>query len=334
MRSKHRHNHRRYVGRRRTERNRSKLTTVLIIIFTLAVIVGSVFLGNHLKKKAEISELNREELPSDTGAPDTGNISGENVEDVILGIRPPESFDASYVSHKNIEEAAGSIADGSAVTVLFRDGKGELLYSSPAAQKLGAQSEDTANPTATDMIAALKAKNCYISAYLYVSELSEENAATSSMVRAFEGALISEIAYAGVNEIVLLGFNASTEEDVRSLCAFSAEMRKKTSLNIPVGVLLPYSFFTLEIGSELCREISRYFEFIAVDYTDAAVSEDLTVSDVIAARIDSMQMYFSRYSVRIVLDTEIEEYESVKQTIADKFVYSQQRIYRAEIFAE
>ena len=110
MRSKHRHNHRRYVGRRRTERNRSKITTVLIIIFTLAVIVGSVFLGNHLKKKAEISELNREELPSDTGAPDTGKISGENEVDVILGIRPPESFDgySSLLSESPIRASKAS----------------------------------------------------------------------------------------------------------------------------------------------------------------------------------------------------------------------------------
>ena len=60
MKYKRRRSRRNYVGRRRTERNRSKITLFLIILFAAAVFCGSVVLGNYLKDKAEISRENRE----------------------------------------------------------------------------------------------------------------------------------------------------------------------------------------------------------------------------------------------------------------------------------
>lgn len=329
MRPKHRHNHRRYSGRRRTERNRSKLTAVLILIFTLAVIVGSVFLGKYLKEKAEISALNREEV---TDTSDTDKTQGENEPGIILGEAPPEYFEAVFVPRESTGET-DSIGEGSAVTLVLRNGSGELLYSSPAAQSLGAQSSDTSLQPVADILSPFKEKGCYVSVYVSLSGISGENTATASAIRAFEGALIAEIAEGGADEIVLFGSDSLLEEDVASLCSFSENLRNNTSIGIPVGVLLPYPFFIREQGSELCREISRYFEFMAVDYTDAEVIEELGITDVIGSRIDSMQMYFSRYSVRIVIDTDIEEYDAVKQTVADKFVYSHQRVRRAEISA-
>ena len=51
MKPKHRRN-RRYSGKRRTEKNRNVLLTVLIIVFIVIIVIGSVFLGKYLKMKA------------------------------------------------------------------------------------------------------------------------------------------------------------------------------------------------------------------------------------------------------------------------------------------
>lgn len=329
MKSKKRHSHRRYNGKRRNTRNRYKIAILLVIVFIIAVVIGSVFLGKYLKKKAEASEAERggeQNVGTDTlVSPETEN------ENIVLPIKPPEKITASYLKNEEIDSFAENAEEGSAVTLILRDLQGNIYYSSPVAQTLGGQLPENGLRAAEDIVDKLASKDCYISAYAALTAHSSEYETTAKALLAFEIAVLSELALSGVDEIVICGFDSIDADKVSMLCDFSKSFRKSSSSSVPLGVLLPYSFFLKEEANELCARISDCFELIAVDYTDAISSEEIGVSEVIAERIDSMQMYFSRYSVRVVLDSDDAEYESAAQAVSEAEIYSLQSVSRGDL---
>lgn len=325
MKSKHRRNHRRYSGRRRNERTRSKIAVFLIFIFIIAVIIGSVFLGKYLKAKADISESNRNNEDTVSNADTAADPEKESI---LFDKRPPEQIDAEYLSVDNIETFAG---EGSSVSLLLRDKAGKLYYSSPVAQTLGGQNVENGLRRAEDLIAKLDESNSYISVCFALAGHSEEKEAMIDAVHAFENALIGEIAAAGADEILLCGFDTIDPSQVSMLCAFSESYRKTAASEVPLGLLIPYSFFSLTNANELCRALADHFEFLAVDYTDLSESEEMPLAEAVSARIDTMQMYLSRYSLRVVLNAESSEYESAKTALKEAAVYSIQSISRADL---
>lgn len=320
MKSKNRRSHRSYSGRRRSERNRSKLAVVLIVLFIIAVVIGSVFLGKYLKTKAELSEANRTD--SDTVFHTETSPDNEK-NNILFSSRPPERIEAGYIPLDVINSLEGEVAFAS---VVLRGKKGELYYSSGVAQTLGGQIEDNTLMSAQDIVALLDEKSEYISAVFSLMEHSEESGITTDAIHAYEQALIGEIAAAGADDILLCVSGAIDAERVNMLCEFSEHYRASEAEEIPLGLVLPYSFFTLENANELCRSLSEFYEFLAVDYTDVAASEEITVGEAIRGRIDTMQMYLSRYSLRVILDARSIDTEEAKSVLAEAAVYSFQTI--------
>lgn len=325
MRSKHRNSRRRYSGRRRSERTRSKIAIFLIILFVIAVVVGSVFLGNHLKEKAEISEADRLSTESITEREtDTEKAS------ILYPVHPPRSLEVEYLPRGNIGSYEGT---GENVSITLRNNAGELYYSSPSAQTLGGQSSGNGLMTAEEIIGSLKEKNCYVSVSLGIMGHSDETGATTEAVHAFEIALIGEIATAGADEILLCGFEDMDAERVGMLCQLSSSFRSTAKTEVPMGILLPYSFFADKGANELCKSLAEHFEFLAVDYTSAEAPENETAVDRINSMIDSMQMYLSRYSLRVVLDYKNDNPEEAKAAVFESAIYSVQTLDTEDIFA-
>ncbi len=322
MKSKHRRS-RRYSGRRRTEKNRSVLLTVLIIIFIIAIVIGSVFLGKYLKIKAELSLNMRDDNETEEILQP---LTPEN--SILFDFKAPVTIDIKHFDVDNFENFSG---EATAVSLIFRGKDGELKYSSPVAQALGIQPSDTALPTANDIISAFG--ESYVSAFVVMREHNSFDSYVPTL-HAFEQAVLYELAQAGADEVILGGFSEIDAERVEMLCDFSADYHSGASVKTPIGLMLPYSFFTDEGANELCRTLAEHFEFFCVDFSDLAFSEEQTIGEAVRARVDSMQMYLSRYSLRVALDAENEDFDEIKGALADAALYSYQSIKVSEIFPE
>lgn len=299
MRSKHKHSHRRYNGRRRSERFRSKLMILLILLFAIVVFVGTVFLGNHLKRIAEISEDERKNDGALSDSAESTDTDANTGDDAFM----PEAINSSYVSMSDIDAFVAGAQNGDAVSIIFRDFKGDLYYSSPSAQLLGAQNSQTNLVSADDIMGKLKEKDCYVSAFLSLQSLGREAAPLKDALVGLEVAMIKELAMAGADEIILCGFDVDDiSNQIADACNMAESFRESYSDSVLIGVLLPYSLFLQDDAKQICNTLADAFDVITVDYTDAEKTEEVGLYDVIKERIDTMQLYFSRYAVRAVLD--------------------------------
>lgn len=322
MKPKHRKS-RRYSGRRRTEKNRSVLLTVLIIIFIIAIVIGSVFLGKYLKMKAELSLNMRDDAETeDVLQPPTPQSS------ILFDFKAPVTLDIGYFDVDDLENYSGKEA---AVSLLFRGQDGKLKYSSPVAQALGVQPADSSLPAANDIISAFG--EGYVSALVVMMEHNSFETYVPTL-HAFEQAVLYELAQAGADEVLLCGFSGIDAEKAKMLCDFSADYHSNARMKTPLGLMIPYSFFTFEGANELCHMLSEHFEFLCVDFSDLTVSEEETVEESVRERVDRIQMYLSRYSLRIVLDSENESADEIKDALADASLYSYQSVRVSEIFPE
>lgn len=314
MRSKHKHSHRRYNGRRRSERFRSKLMIFLILLFAIAIFVGTVFLGNHLKKVAEMSEDERKNdvvLSDSAECKDTDDDRGD---DAFV----PEAINSSYASVNDIDAFVARVQNGDAVSVVFRDYEGKLYYSSPSAQLLGTQTSQANLLSADEIMGKLKEKDCYVSAYLSIQSLGREESPSKDALAGLEVSMMKELAMAGADEIILCGFGSDDiSNQIADACNMSVSFRGAYSDSVLIGVLLPYPSFLQDEAKQICKTLSDAFEIIAVDYTDAQATEDVEIYDVVKERINTMQLYFSRYSVRVALNYNNAETAEVQAALSD-----------------
>lgn len=312
MKYKRRRVRRNYVGRRRTERNRSKITVSLIILFVIAVFVGSVVLGNYLKEKAEISKENRynDEIKETESSSGEGDIEPpENI------LKAPEELRSAYISF----DAEIVPESGSAVSFAARDASGVLRYSSEVAMGIGAQKENT---LITLSQISEKTSDLYTSAFFALDAIPEENTPLTGLYDSLWLALFSEMSLAGVDEIILYGFDESrADEEIARFSALAGRFRadNKESKTL-LGIMLPYSFFERDDASKKCAELAGRFEIIAADLTDTAPSEEKTAADLLAERVKLMQIFFSRYSVRAVINSDSAEHAEMLYVLDSAYV--------------
>ncbi len=322
MKPKHRRS-RRYSGRRRTEKNRSVILTVLIMIFIIAIVIGSVFLGKHLKIKAELSLGMRDDIETEDVSQTT-----ETEKSMLFAFKAPASIDIEYFGVDKFSDFSG---DKSAVSLVLREHDGVLKYSSPVAQALGGQTADVYLPDANEIISAFG--DAYVSVLTVMKEHSVADSYTTAL-HAFEQAILYELSEAGADEVLLCGFSSLDAEKAEMLCAFSADYHNGAKVKTPIGLIIPYSFFADAEANELCRTLSEHFEFLCVDFSDLTASEEQTIEETVRERVDSMQMYLSRYSLRIILDAENEALSEIKDSLSDAALYSYQSVKVSEIFGE
>ena len=322
MKTKHRRS-RRYSGRRRTEKNRSVLYSVLIVVFIIVIVIGSVFLGKYLKMKAELSLGMKDDI-------ETQDISQpyEEEKSFLFDYKVPAAIDIEYF---DIEKTSDFSGEEPAVSLVFRGHDGKLKYSSPVSQALGGQMSDIELPLANDIISAFD--ESYTSAIIVMQEHEAQDSYTPAL-HAFEQAILYEIAGAGADELLLCGFSSIDAEKAEMLCDFSEDYHNGAKVKVPLGLMIPYSFFTLEGANELCRALAEHFEFLCVDFGDLTAVEEQSIEDAVRERVDDIQMYLSRYSLRIVLDAENDALDRIKTALADAALYSYQSVKVSDIFDE
>ena len=320
MKYKRRRSHRNYVGRRRTERNRSKITVFLIILFSVAVFAGAVLLGNHLKEKAEISRENRyneEQKQTETGETENAGESDSPAE----ALKAPEKMKSEYVDLNGEAHPDGSVE----ISFVARDFSGTLGYSSEVAMDIGYQKE---NLLITSSEIAEKTADLYTSAFFGLASEPLMEPTFTKLYEALWISLFEELADAGVDEIILCGFEDDiSEEEIAKFSSLAKRFREENKESeLLLGIMLPYSFFEREDTSAKCSEILHSFEFIAADLTDTVPSEEISASEMLEARVDLMQIYFSRFSVRAVLDSDSESLGEMLEILDSAYVNCTQTV--------
>ncbi len=327
MKSKGRIKRRRYSGRKRNQIVHSRIGILLIVLFLISVVCGSVFLGKYLKKKAEISEIEREYR--ETEADVSSESSETEAKDILLQARPPEKLVSRYLS---LDSEQTVLPENTAsVTLVMRDTAGTLYYSSAVAQAMGLQSAENGMKTSEEILSELDDVGIYTSVYIGHSPHENGESGVTGALHAYDSALAEELALAGADEIIFCGIDYVDAVKAEALCSLSMSIRETGEKAVALGLLLPYSFFEGEGAREICGKLYEYYEIIAVDYTDTSGSEEKTYSEVISERIDNMQMYFSRFGVRVLLDADNPEYEDGENTVLERAVYSVQAVSRAAL---
>ena len=321
---------RRYTGKKKNDRNRSVIMILLILAFVALVVFLTIRLGLHLREKAMFSEEHRDGIPDVTDTAQNYEFTGDYSQNVSV------KLNGKYVSLKDndrkYEEDVALISEGDFVSLVFRDSSGELTFSSQSAQNLGRQDEDNGLLTAEEIITPLKDKGCTVCAVFCHSAYDAENTAESDAVRAFESAIIAEICASGADEVMLCGLPSLTAEEIDRTSEYAEILSSKYAGKTKIGLLIPYASFSEGDGNSLCRTLAPVFDFLAVDYTDAPAEED--TADEISARAGAMQLFFSRYGIRAVLDAEKENGESESKVLSDAAIYQVLRIAADEVSRE
>ncbi len=271
----------------------------ILIVAASAVVIFllSLLLGHHLRAQLDAlpargdipEQLLSGELPADTS--DASRVS-------IMASHLPLSVltDDAAVSAVVEELTLGS---REAVSLCLRDTEGNVHFRSSVAQAL------TGQPAADGLdlsvlIPALQRAGIYSSAVFSVTSLSEQDAVSRELLRAFEISLAGEIGAAGVDEILLTGIPL----DVDSLDAavgFVDEIRAQLPDGVHLAVAVPHDIVASAAGSVLIKQLSRSSDTVAIDLRSLPLGPEDSFPQAVSNLISDASLYFSKYNMRVIL---------------------------------
>lgn len=285
-------------GKRRTEHNRSVLTIFLIIIFTIAVVIGTVILGKYLGEKSEHSRELRESDEISSFMGETDRVDKPEKSELLTN-SAPKGIQSQYFSvaslngdHDALTSAVSEFSENVAITMILRDESGRLNYASSAAAAIGAIGSESLL-TASELISPYKEKNCYISVIVSIAAAREDEIENSAL-RAFEKAMINEIVTAGADEVIL-SYRSLSNGSLSEIETFADELHTSTLGTAKLGVILSADLFDGDESAAVCRSLAEHFEVLALDMTEI----DEINADTLTSKI---QVFLERYNARVISD--------------------------------
>ncbi len=231
----------------------------------------------------------------------------------------PRPIQAAYLGKITSLDAATANAvsllenGSSAISLpLYIDGKPH--YSSDVAQALGLQQLGETDVTLSRLFAAILADEGYIAATFSCHWQNETNTALRRTRRAYEAALVAEIAESGADEVLLLDLTLS-EETITEVALFLREIRENCPDAI-VGVAVNTAFMTDENHVERTRTLLTWADHIALDLSDYNThtvyhtDEDGKTTRRVATLSDTLDLLspaIARYRMRLLLPTSMYE---------------------------
>lgn len=284
---------RHYVGRRKSERSKSKLIIFLVLLFTALVVFLSIKLGLQLRAKAE--KVREESEFLSTAEPDPAVTMTPLVDVKVSDTKVQASF-VSVSDPQNINVPR----DAAAISAVFKSAEGVNFYRSPAVEAVsGPQNEML--PSADELMAALTGESSRVCAVFYRENTVGMDDSAAQAVLGVSVSQMCEIAKAGADEILLMGFDTSAE-NLDFLSSAAGKIRAAAP-NTLVGIALPMQTALSgdsESVSTLCRTLSEYFDIIALDLTELRDSESRSASEQLLAAVENLQLCFARYNIRCV----------------------------------
>ncbi len=281
--------YRRYVGRRKSERGRSRIIILCVLIFTALVVYLSVMLGLDLRKKAEKVRAESEFLSTVETIP-TGSL--QPPAGVVIW---KESVNAPFVSvwdTKNLDLPENT----DTLSAVLKSKSGQLFYRSPAVEAISGSLDENL-PTPETVMSALSKENHRVSVIFHRESTEGMDDIAAQAILDMEVLQMCEIAKAGASEILLMGFYE--DEDGMAFLASAAEKIRAANPQTLVGAVLPVSSAgNADLFSDTCRDLAEFFDVIALDLT-ALDGSDESVQR-LCALVDTLQISFTRYNVRCI----------------------------------
>ena len=298
-------------GRRRAFRSRhhtpmapgGKLA-VIFVCTALLLFVLAVMLGNYLRGLAE-------EIIEETTEPSTteaeiyyANAPGKVI---AMGI----AFGSEFTSAESETQAQTSEEDTSvpedpirfdslSLSLRQKDAQsGEMLlaYSSPISLEYGI---DVTGGTSLDKgMAEIRSFYGERMPICGVFEIDHPELPMPSrdIMRAYEIALICELIDAGIEEIVLVGFDFAVEEGI----SFISDIYEQKGRGTAIGLALPFDFFVSDEAQGKLSEITKRCGFLALDLCSLKVPALMTAESLITDRVSRTRAICREFSVRVLL---------------------------------
>ncbi len=266
--------------RRRVPRRHSKYTpkaklntTVLFLaIFIIAVVVGTVMLGNYLKSKVDnggATDDSDAETKKEESTPASGGIS--MIEPAEGNVRAG-CLDISAISDEEdlVRRITHIFASGyDAVTIpVTKDNS--LLYYSPAAAALSQLPTDASLPDLSEIIKKVRETGeSYgftpnVTVYYKLTSSGITDPVLSEAAFLFDNAIVAEAHNMGADEVIISGFPLVTAEDCDSILYF-IEKLKTSAPEIKPGLSFTPDVYAVDVTASYLERLSSVTSFFAVD---------------------------------------------------------------------
>ena len=225
----------------------------------------------------------------------------------------PEPIRAAYLGKITsldaaIANAVTLLENGTQAISLPLFAEGKPHYSSDTAQALGLQQLGDSDVTLSRLFAAILADDGYIAATFSCSWQTESGIALRRARRAYEAALVAEIAESGANEVMLLDLTLS-EDTIDEVALFLREIRENAP-HVVIGMSVSTAVMTDDHHVEWMRTLLTWADHVALhlgDYHSHTLREqnadgtfrrgNATVEQILT-RLDPA---ISRYRMRLLL---------------------------------
>lgn len=195
---------------------------------------------------------------------------------------------------------------------------GDLLYSSPVAQKLGYQSVSTELRHLDSAMAKFKERSLYSVGITYVSLLDDTDDLSRTSAIGYYSAIIAEALRSGVDEVLILApdIDADRAAELIRLADEVHRLVPEGKIGLRLSYPLPeYTSDTIateekKFSDELLTELWNAFDIFALDVF--ASDETVPTAEEAEARIGELLYYALRYNMRVLIPAD----DTVSATIS------------------
>ncbi|MBO5270215.1 MAG: hypothetical protein J6B77_05480, partial [Clostridia bacterium] len=285
---------------------RSSWKAILVILITLVLaVLLTVVLGNFLKTRVDPG----------TGSGTSEESTSETEELPTLPSRNTPRINAGMVSLKDATvrslkaEARRFVSAGiTAVSLLMREENGKLMFSARADQAFPNQSESESLLSAEEILTPFLEEGLYVSCLFPIRYDADGNDYTRSVLFAYECALLSEIAEAGANEVIVLcasNMLIPRDDEVEELVSVDAAIAELSDMahfvrnrvsDTAVGIALTPEFLSAKEHDRDLGRLATAFDLVLLD-----LSGDGNDAEAVAEHIAEYLYFVLRYEMRVLL---------------------------------
>ena len=286
-----------YSRRTRSQYKKSKAPIVIsVVAFLLLSVVVSVAVGLSLSRRAE----NAGEPPKKYDFERVDYQSGDKIVRAVDAYNFPKGASApDYV--------AQGIYD---LSVCVRHSDGRLDFNFESAELYSADTQGEGN--FASLCDSAHSAGAGVCAYMFITSFEIEDEYLRGIAKAYELALISELAASGADDVLLLGLSVTDENigEVEDFVARASLAAGKAPLGVTVGENLLESASN---GDYLAARVRSVCDYLALDLCHLVLSDGENAGEseegeplpgLLESTIEKYQYYIKGYPMRLLFSVE------------------------------
>ncbi len=298
------------IGTQAAADNRPKIikTAIICTVCLALVIVLSVALGNHLRRRADDAQ---DSLSStDTTTPITPS-DGQSTPSAT----PYDPVTVPTIKGKYVVLSSSAGIDWSsrvsslkkegttAVSLVLYYGDSVVNYSSATAQAMGLQSPQNTKTNLYEAMGMLRVAGIYTAGCFYPTFHNKTDVAVSNIYREYEAALIAEALNSDFLEVTVFGMGCDTDAHKPTGQLFDAV--KALYPSAVLGVALPYELLDMAERQIIMDNFSYVADYLALDLSTC------TSADTLSAALTNAAPLIKKYNLRIIVSNKLAQAEQI-----------------------